>query len=147
MENFKKGEMMDWENGGCEMIKKFKVRIEGKEYEVEVEEMRGEEKSVRVGRVVESAGEKKTSIKEKEPYGGFETISSKEKSVLAPMPAKVVKVNCKAGERVKKGDMLIILEAMKMENEVLSPVDGAIKEVRVKEGASVSHEETMIVFE
>ena len=91
--------------------------------------------------------EKKKQMKEKKPHGKHETITEKQKSIRAPMPAKVVKVNCKAGEMVRKGDLLIILEAMKMENEILSPVDGKVKEVCVAEGATVSHEETMLVFE
>lgn len=123
------------------MKKKFKVKVDGKEYEVEVEGMDGGEGDG------DSAVQKKTSIKEKEPYGKFESITTGEKSVFAPMPAKVVKVNCKAGEIVRKGDILIILEAMKMENEIRSPEDGTIKEVMVEEGANVSHNEVLVVFE
>ena len=122
------------------MKKSFKVKVDGKEYVVEVEGV--EEKFGG-----ERRKEKKTSIKEKEPYGKFESITTGEKSIFAPMPAKVIKVNCKAGESVRKGEILIILEAMKMENEIRSPTDGTIKEVRVEEGANVSHDETMIVFE
>lgn len=123
------------------MKKKFKVRVDGKEFEVEVE---GMDEGPGDG---DSTIPKKTSIKEKEPFGKFESITTGEKSIFAPMPAKVVKVNCKAGESVKKGDILIILEAMKMENEIRSPEDGVIKEVRVEEGTTVSHNEAMIVFE
>ena len=123
------------------MKKKFKVKVDGKEFEVEVEGMD------EGGGDSDSTIQKKTSIKEKEPFGKFESITTGEKSIFAPMPAKVVKVNCKAGESVKKGDILIILEAMKMENEIRSPEDGVIKEVRVEEGATVSHNEVVIVFE
>lgn len=123
------------------MIRKYKVRVQGKEYAVEVEAV-GEIESES-----SSGKEKKISIKEKEPFGKFESLTTKEKSILAPMPAKVVKVNCKAGERVRKGEVLIILEAMKMENEIPSPADGVIREVRVKEGTTVSHDEVMVVFE
>ena len=123
------------------MKKKFKVKVEGKEYVVEVEGME------EVGGESISKAEKKTSIKEKEPYGKFESITTGEKSIFAPMPAKVIKVNCKAGESVRRGEILIILEAMKMENEIRSPADGTIKEVMVEEGANVSHNEKMIAFE
>ena len=94
-----------------------------------------------------SKDEKKTSIKEKEPYGKFESITTGEKIIVAPMPAKVIKVNCKAGESVRRGAILIILEAMKMENEIRASAGGVIKEVMVEEGANVSHNETMVVFE
>ena len=126
------------------MKKKFKVKVDGKEYVVEVE---GIEEVGGSGKGVPPKTEKKTSIKEKEPYGKFESITTGEKSIFAPMPAKVIKVNCKAGESVRRGEILIILEAMKMENEIRSPADGVVKEVRVEEGANVSHDETMIVFE
>jgi biotin carboxyl carrier protein len=126
------------------MKKKFKVKVDGKEYVVEVEGM----EEVGGGRgESNSKAEKKTGMKEKEPYGKFESITTGEKSLFAPMPAKAIKVNCKAGESVRKGEILIILEAMKMENEIRSPVDGVIKEVMVEEGANVSHNEKMIVFE
>lgn len=127
----------------AKMKKKFKVKVDGKEYEVEVEGIEEEGG----GREIDRGTQKKTSIKEKEPFGKFESITTGEKSIFAPMPAKVVKVNCKAGEKVNKGDILIILEAMKMENEIRSSMDGVIKEVRVEEGDNVSHDETMVVFE
>jgi len=63
------------------------------------------------------------------------------------MPAKVVKINCRAGEEAKKGDLLMIIEAMKMENEIFSPIDGVVKEVCVVEEANVSNEERLVVFE
>ena len=69
------------------------------------------------------------------------------KIIFAPMPAKVIRVDCKKGERVRKGDVLVILEAMKMENEIISPIDGAIKDVRVKEGMNVSQNEAILEFE
>ena len=48
---------------------------------------------------------------------------------------------------VKKGDVIIVLEAMKMENEIHSPMDGLVKEVNVKEGMTVSPDEVMVAFE
>ena len=142
MENEGKDEID--EKKRVKMKKKFKVKVDGKEYVVEVEGM--EEVGGKGGGGIPKV-EKKTSIKEKEPYGKFESITTGEKSIFAPMPAKVIKVKCKAGESVRKGEILIILEAMKMENEIRSPADGVIKEVMVEEGANVSHDETMIVFE
>lgn len=122
--------------GGRGVIKKYRIRINGEEYRVEVEGMGG----------VVSEG-KKTNTKEEDPTKKPKTVSTEEKHLLAPMPAKVIKVNCKAGERVEKGDLLITIEAMKMENEILSPREGVIGEIRVSEGASVSHEEVLLVFE
>ena len=63
------------------------------------------------------------------PAGG-ETVTS-------PMPGTILSVNVQNGASVKKGDVLLILEAMKMENEIMAPVDGTIASVNVQQGASV----------
>ena len=63
------------------------------------------------------------------PAGG-ETIS-------CPMPGTILDVRCSEGASVKKGDILFILEAMKMENEIMSPCDGTVHGVSVSKGASV----------
>ena len=144
MENSGENQIITKRESG-KMKKKYCIRVEGKEYVVEIEELGGAE-GVEKGEVRKKE-EKHTSMKEKEPFGKYETIATGEKTVVAPMPAKVVRVNCKKGEKVALGDVLIVLEAMKMENEILSPIEGVIKEVLVEEGSSVSHDDTMIVFE
>jgi len=60
-----------------------------------------------------------------------------DKVVKSPMPGSVVKVNVKQGDNVKKGDILVIVEAMKMENELRAPGDMVVKKVYVKEGEQV----------
>ncbi len=58
-------------------------------------------------------------------------------TIKAPMPGTILKVNVSNGQAVKKGDVLMILEAMKMENEILAPNDGTVSSVGVAQGASV----------
>jgi len=65
-------------------------------------------------------------------------------AVTAPMPGKVVLLRVKAGDSVRVGDPLCVLEAMKMENEIISPVNGIVKDVRVSEGATVNMGEIMV---
>jgi biotin carboxyl carrier protein len=68
-------------------------------------------------------------------------------SVSAPMPGRVVKVMVQAGATVKSGQGLLIVEAMKMENEVRSPRDGKVAEVRAREGQAVEAQETLLTLE
>ncbi len=67
-------------------------------------------------------------------------------AILPPMPGRVVEVRVTAGERVAKGAVLLVLEAMKMRNEVTAPADGTVLEVRVQSGANVRARETMVVL-
>ncbi len=58
-------------------------------------------------------------------------------AIKAPMPGTILKVNVSNGQAVKKGDVLFVLEAMKMENEIMAPCDGTVNGVAVNAGASV----------
>jgi biotin carboxyl carrier protein len=62
------------------------------------------------------------------------------------MPGTIVKVPVKAGQAVKKGDVLCIFEAMKMENEVMAPRDGVVSSVNVNEGATVNSGDVLLVL-
>ena len=67
-------------------------------------------------------------------------------SVKAPMPGNIMKVNCKVGASVKKGDVLIVLEAMKMENDICAPADGVVASVEVAQGASVETDALLVTL-
>lgn len=73
------------------------------------------------------------------PIAGGEKISS-------PMPGTILDVKVKQGQAVKKGDVLVILEAMKMENEIMAPGDGTIQQVVVSNGATVNSGDPLIVI-
>ena len=73
------------------------------------------------------------------PAGNGETVSS-------PMPGTMLAVNVQNGSAVKKGDVLMILEAMKMENEIMAPCDGTIASVSVTKGAAVDTGATLCVI-
>ncbi len=66
------------------------------------------------------------------------------KMILAFIPGTIRKIHIKEGDTVKKGDLLIILEAMKMKNRILAPVDATIKKVNVKTGVIVPKNEILI---
>jgi glutaconyl-CoA/methylmalonyl-CoA decarboxylase subunit gamma len=68
-------------------------------------------------------------------------------AILAPMPGKVISVKVKVGDAVKNNQVVVILEAMKMENEILSEAAGKVKEIKVKPGEAVESNQVLIVVE
>jgi biotin carboxyl carrier protein len=62
------------------------------------------------------------------------------------MPGTIVRLNVKPGDAVKKGDVLAVLEAMKMENDICSPADGTVATVAVSQGASVATDEVLVTL-
>jgi biotin carboxyl carrier protein len=87
----------------------------------------------------------RTTLREK----AVEYLSQKEKLshhdiIKAPMPGLLLKIKKKEGDSVEIGESIAILEAMKMENDILSPATGIIKEINVKEGASVEKDEIIL---
>jgi biotin carboxyl carrier protein len=73
-------------------------------------------------------------------------VSAGDTTVKAPMPGKVSKVNIKVGDKVQKGDVLMFLEAMKMQNEISSSVDGVIKVVNVSNDENVKPGQVLAVI-
>ncbi len=67
-------------------------------------------------------------------------------AVKAPMPGTIVKVNVKPGDSVKKGDVLCVLEAMKMENDIMVPADGVVATVEATQGASVATDAVLVTL-
>lgn len=77
----------------------------------------------------------------------FESQSVSEGSLFAPTPGKIIKVNVKEGDQVKRGTILLIVEAMKMENNIVAPHDAIIEKVAVKEGDMVDSDVQLVVLE
>lgn len=73
--------------------------------------------------------------------------SAKHDSIKAPMPGLILKIKKKAGEHVEIGEPLIVLEAMKMENEIRSPSTGTITEINYTEGSSVEKDAVILKIE
>ena len=67
-------------------------------------------------------------------------------AVTAPMPGNILKVNVTAGQAVKEGDLLVVLEAMKMENEIFAPKAGTVAQVLVSKGSTVDTGATLVVL-
>ena len=105
-------------------MKKYKVNVNGTVYEVTVEAMDG------AAPVAAAPAAAPAPAPAAAPVAGGEKVS-------APMPGTILDVRVSNGAAVKKGDILFILEAMKMENEIMAPCDGTIASVSVTKGAAV----------
>ena len=66
--------------------------------------------------------------------------------ITSPMPGTILKLNIAEGQAVKAGDVVLILEAMKMENEIVAPCDGTIKQLLVSEGSTVDTDQILAVL-
>jgi biotin carboxyl carrier protein len=122
-------------------LRKFKIKLDGKQYEAEVEEI--------IDGDVQSFSEiKKASVAQPvtttAPPRAMSTGSAK--TVVAPMPGKIVALKCAVGQTVKSGDVVLILEAMKMEQEIKAKTDGTISEIKVSTGMSVQKEDVLIII-
>ncbi len=121
---------------------KYIVTINDKSYEVEVE--RGQASIVRttqaaaVSLPTNSQASAEGAETKPAPVSKPETNTVSGEPLKAPMPGTIVAVNVQPGSEVKQGDILFILEAMKMESEIPAPRDGVISEIMVTKGASVS---------
>jgi len=105
-------------------MKKYKVNVNGTAYEVEIEDITG------AAPVAAPAAAPVAAPAPAAAPAGGEPITS-------PMPGNILAVNVAAGDTVKKGQVLMILEAMKMENEIMCPRDGKVVSVAVNKGATV----------
>ena len=112
-------------------MKKYKVNVNGTDYEIAVELMSEEE-------IKASENAKKEAPKKEEPKAAAPSASAGEgEKIESPMPGTILDVKVKAGATVKSGDVLMILEAMKMENEIMAGADGTVTSVCVAKGTSV----------
>ena len=107
-------------------MKKYRVNVNGSLYEVEIEEMEAPAAGAAAPAAVQAPAAPKAPAA---PAGG--------QQIKAPMPGTILDVRVQAGQAVKKGQVLVILEAMKMENEIQAPCEGTVSSVSVRKGDSV----------
>ncbi|MCD4678911.1 MAG: acetyl-CoA carboxylase biotin carboxyl carrier protein subunit [Bacteroidales bacterium] len=120
-----KGKSYNVELVEAEHSKKYVINTYKKSYEVEVVD-----------------AEAKYMKNRKKPL-----LEGSENSIISPMPGKVVKIPVEVGEEVKKGQTVIIVSAMKMENEYKSTVDGIVKQILVKEDDTVDGNQPLVILE
>jgi biotin carboxyl carrier protein len=135
-------------------MKTYRVTVDGHAYEVTVEEVKGAEAQPASPRaeVTPAAATLKAVAPPSRPAprpaaAPVLTLAAGERPVPAPMPGKILAVNVVPGDTIAAGTVLLILEAMKMENDILAPADGKVKAVKVQNGDTVNTGDLMIVLE
>jgi len=123
-------------------VKKYTITVNGTAYEVEVEEMGG----VAAPKAAAAPAAAPKAAPAAAPAPAAKPVAAGAATISAPMPGKVLEVKVKAGDAVKAGDVLMILEAMKMQNEIMAPADGTISDVRISAGQTVGTGDVMIVM-
>lgn len=104
-------------------MKKYRVTVNGTAYEIQLEELTGAAPAASASAAAPAPAPAAA------PAGG--------EQVTSPMPGTILDVKVSQGAAVKKGDVLMILEAMKMENEIMCPRDGTVASVNASKGATV----------
>lgn len=128
-------------------MKKFLIKVNGNQYEVEVEEVRDQSVAAKPVDVVKPAPVAAAApAPAPKPVAQEKVVSAPAgaTTITSPMPGTILKVNVNAGDVVKKGQVLLILEAMKMENEITAPADGKIASVNVEKGKPVSAGDVLV---
>lgn len=126
-------------------MRKFHITVNGTTYQVDVEEMEADTAAPvtpvapKVAPVAPTSAPKTVSAPKVAATApaGAEVIN-------APMPGNILKVNVKTGDAVKKGDVLVVLEAMKMENDIQAAHDGTVAAVHVSQGQTVETGEPLV---
>lgn len=129
-------------------MRKFQVTVNGQSYEVEIEEIGGEgPPAPRVSlpeRAVPAAPPAPPVTPA--PPAPAKAPVAQGTPVTAPMPGVILEIKVKAGDLVQEGDVVAVLEAMKMENELSAPVSGQVIALSVSKGASVETNETIMTI-
>ena len=125
---------------------KYEIALNGKTYEVEVElaepmKMKDFQAYAPAPAVAPAA-----PVTEAAAPAAAPAVTGAGEAVTAPMPGNILKVNVTAGQAVKEGDVLCILEAMKMENEIMAPKSGTVTQVLTTKGSTVDTGALLIVI-
>ncbi len=124
---------------------KYVVNLNGKNYEVEVTE----QEAVVTGVTAAAAAPVQAPVAAPAPAAAPAApadVSAAGTNIPSPMPGSIISVNVAMGQAVKSGDVLIVLEAMKMENDIVAPCDGTVKQILVSKGTTVNTDDVLIVI-
>lgn len=124
---------------------KYVVTLNGKNYEVEVEETDAVITAVTDAAPAAPAAAAPVAPATAPAPAAAPAAAAEGQKVLSPMPGTILSVNVNVGSSVKAGDILLILEAMKMENEIVAPCDGTVRQLTVQKGSTVATDALLAV--
>ena len=125
---------------------KYIVTLNGKNYEVEVEETEAVIVGVTDAAPAVPAAPAAAPSHAAAPSAPAAPASAADGTkVISPMPGNILAVNVSVGAAVKAGDVLLVLEAMKMENDIVAPCDGTVKQILVQKGSTVATDDLLAV--
>lgn len=129
-------------------MRKFNITVNGQAYEVEVEEVGGVPTAapVRAAAPVAAAPVAAAAPKAAAPAAAPKAAAGAGDPVKSPMPGNILDVKVKVGDKVSNGTCLVVLEAMKMENEIPAPKDGTVTSVLVNKGATVAAGDVLVTI-
>jgi len=129
---------------------KYEITLNGKVYEVEVEQgkaiLQKEYEVCAPAAAPAPAAAAPAAAPAPAPAPAAAVNVAAGEQVCAPMPGNILKVACTQGASVKSGDLLVVLEAMKMENEILAPRDGVVAQIVVSAGSTVDTGSPLVVL-
>ena len=125
---------------------KYVVNLNGKNYEVEVNECEAVVTNVTEAVAAPVSAPAPVAAPAPAAAPAAAPVSAEGTQVLSPMPGSILNVNVSVGAAVKAGDVLMILEAMKMENDIVAPCDGVVKQVPVVKGSTVNTDDVLAVI-
>ena len=111
---------------------KYVVTLNGKNYDVEVTEQEA---------VLLSVSDAVAA-----PVAAPAPVAGEGTKVPSPMPGTILSVNVSVGQAVKSGEVLLVLKAMKMENDIVAPCDGTVKQLLVSKGSTVNTDDVLVVM-
>lgn len=125
---------------------KYVVTLNGKNYEVEVEETDAVITAVTDAAPAAPVAAAAPAAPAATPApAAAPAVAADGQKVLSPMPGTILSVNVSVGSAVKAGEVILILEAMKMENEIVAPCDGTVKQLAVQKGSTVATDALLAV--
>lgn len=124
-------------------MKKYIIKLNGKTYEVEMGEVSGSSVYVAPAATgsAPSGSAQNAAPAQSAPAASAATGGD---AIMSPMPGNIIDIRVKAGDVVKKNQVILVLEAMKMENEIVAPADGTVLSITASKGAMVNANEELV---